>query len=367
MKLALDVAEAAVQTASQYSSTMQALQKARKEEKKAYEKDQARRKKELEAQKSRELKAAAKAQKKAEAKAAAEAKNKKAGEGEGESTGDEDPGEMEVEGTQGDAEGDNQQRKKPAARRRGRGGSELTDDDLPVLVNRFPDQAIPVYDSVEGLLKAMTRGSPAIWRARRAPLKKIFQDEGLQAKDAQNMVIQLGSELHSFIALFAEKCNENPEQVKSTHGLTEQVQHCKQLLALEVQLCQLIEKEHAKAAAGTHDGSTANLACTVIDKDSFLQEFEVAANQVALAAPMADTEKMASQEREMWCQAQMVAHQRGKTWSGVLSGLYPHLVYQSEGTRAIALVPIQDVTCLDILLVRSESMDEDRFLTLELF
>ena len=315
MKLALDLIEAAQQSAQQYMSTRQALIKARKDEESAKQKEKTRQEKQEKLQKEREAKAKVAAEKREERKKQQEeqkreqAKKDNTGEGDG---GCENGADGEGEG--GDA-GDESATKKnqgSSNRRRGRGGNEMGSDDLPVLANRFQDHDIPTFGELKGFVK-------------------------------QNMAIQMGTELKQFISDFAQNCNDDPDKVKSTHPLSEPLQDTRNSLSFEHEACAALELQAQLEQKGepTED---LNCASCVLERDVFLDEFDEVSKAIQIRAANGEmAKKTIEQERLLRGKAQLVAHQHGKTFTGVISGLFPHVIYQCEGTKAMAMVSIQDV------------------------
>lgn len=353
MKLALDLILAAQQSAQQYMSTRHALIKARKDEDIAQQKEKARQEKQAKLQKEKEQKAKLAAQKREERKQQQEEEKKKQEEErkqqqeEQNQSNKEKEDEVTADGKPEDGADADPSKKTQGAgastRRRGRGGNELGPDDLPVLTNRFQDHDIPTVDTMDGFVKAMLKGTPALWRARRLPLKKVLQDSGMNQKDAHSMAIQLGTELKHFNNEFAQICNENPDKVKATNPLSEQVQDSRNSLSFEQVVCSALELEAQLAQKGE---PTQGLNCEscVLERDAFLEEFDEVSKSIHGRATNVDVaKKNIEQERLLWGKGQLVAQQRGKTFTGVLSGLFPHVVYQSEGTKATAMVSIHEV------------------------
>ena len=344
MKLALDLIEAAQQSAQQYMSTRQALIKARKDEESAKQKEKTRQEKQAKLQKEREAKAKVAAEKREERKKQQEEQKRE--QAEKDNTGEGDGGcenGADGEGEGGDAGDESATKKTPGSsnRRRGRGGNEMGSDDLPVLANRFQDHDIPTFSELKGFVKAMLKGTPALWRARRPPLKKVLQDSGMSQKVSQNMAIQMGTELKQFISDFAQKCNDDPDKVKSTHPLSEPIQDTRNSLSFEHEACAALELQAQLEQKGepTED---LNCASCVLERDVFLDEFDEVSKAIQIrAANVEMAKKTIEQERLLWGKAQLVAQQHGKTFTGVISGLFPHVIYQCEGTKAMAMVSIQ--------------------------
>ena len=341
MKLALELIEAAHQSAQQYMSTRQALIKARKEEEVAKQKEKTRQEKQAKLQKEREQKAKVAAQKREEKRKQHEEQKNSMKETEGEANADGEPA------VEGDAVAEAAEATKKthgtSTRRRGRGGNELGPDDLPVLTNRFQDHDIATFDSFDGFVKSMLNGTPALWRARRPPLKKVLQDAGMTQKDSHNMAIQLGTELKQFICDFAQKCNDTPDKVKSTQQLSEQTQDSRNILSFDHGVCSALELQAQLEQKGEPTQGL-NCASCVLERDVFLEEFDEVSKAIESRATNVDVaKKTIEQERLLWGKAQLVAQQHGKTFTGVLSGLFPHVVYQCEGTKAMAMVAIHEV------------------------
>ena len=84
----------------------------------------------------------------------------------------------------------------------------------------------------------------------------------------------------------------------------------------------------------------------VMDKSGLLKRFDKERARIEKAYGESDKLGMAcSSEKLIFSNLTLVGLQRGKTSAGTLTGLGPHLVYQLQGVRAVALASVADVTC----------------------
>lgn len=321
--------DAAHQSASQYKSTREALRKARLEEQRAHEREKKKREKEFERAKAKEKTAEDRKRKKAEkdaakaATAAAEAERKA---------------------------NENEREDSTAARRRGKGSAELTNEDLPILVNRY-GQEVPVVDTMEKICASSLTCDPVIWRARRLPLKKILESSGLSSKNATNANMMLQAELKGFISESAERFENDPAKSKCTKCCSDQAQAINEALTFEYAIRQAWDE-----AANDSEAIQAREPCLVVERPELQQAMDriVAETEIKAAKAQADGNppdpcavahaSASRQEATSFSKLHMLALRKGSTFSGVMPGLFPHLIFQSEGNRAMALVAIAEVT-----------------------
>ena len=315
LQLAKDFAEAAMQSATQYMSTREALRKARLEEQKAMDAERKRQEKEAKiaaakeaARIEREKKKAEKARERKERKEAEKAKK-----------------DLEAHENKG--------------RRRGRGVDEIGEGDAPVLVNKFVSRDVHMVDSLEAFMKAMTHGMPVIWRARRIPLKKVLKDspDYSDEKQANQGATLLQAEFKSWLEEFVQKLESQPDKVRMTKSCSDQIKDMREALSLEHQLGKMLDNQCDDLL---HDPSL-NPCCCLLDREEMGEIMDKFTKECHDTSPQCG--HAAVQEGMLWSHLHQVAHQKGKTYSGILSGMFPYLMYQMEGTRAMALASISDV------------------------
>ncbi|CAK9047012.1 unnamed protein product, partial [Durusdinium trenchii] len=327
------IVEAAQQSAWQYKSTRDALRKARLEEERATDREEKKRQKAAEAEAARKKKEAERLAKKQEKELDRQRKKKEA---------------AEQEAQEDQAQDGDDQNGAGARRRRGKGAQELTDSDHPVLANRFSGHEVPVVDTMPKFIPACLKCDPVIWRARRRQTKKILEEGGLGGKTALNTNCMLQAELKTFISEAATTFESDATRVKITKAMSEQAQQSAlDPLSLELPFTRKLEEE-ADDQAAAEDREP----CLLIEREVLTQALLKCKEQAAADEAEADeasikTAKIrthtAKQDLFHFSKLQMVGFKKTGTFSGVVSGLFPHLVYQSEGTRAMAMVNIYDV------------------------
>lgn len=308
------IVEAAAGSATQYRSIREALRKARVQENQAAEREKKRKEKEAETERKKAAAAEARAKKKAAEKAAKAARAAE-----------------EAEDDDDEAGADAGPRKKKA--RRGRGVDEIGESDFPVIANRFTDFEMPVVSTHEEFVKLCVSGKPAIWRSKRLLVKQVLEMDGeYDQKSATNTNLAISAELKAFISEFAGLAESDPNKTKHTKIISEQIQMATEALSMDLCFQQHLDDnpDHVRAHVCPRADVTEELERLkqeIEDKDGD--------NQRAV--------HQAGQELNLFRLLQMVGFARGKSHDGVLSGLYPHLLYQMEGTRVIATVDIVDV------------------------
>ena len=328
------MAEAASQSAMQYRSIRDALRKARVQEQAAEERERKRRAKEIENEKKRKAAAEKREHEKAEKKKAVQAA-KEAAEAEKAAAAAESDSDDE------DEAGNKKKRKK----RRCRGIDEIGGDDYPVLANRFTGCELPICDSMESFMQMVFKGVPCVWRSKRPQLKKLLDlDGGFDTKKATNTTMALQAELKNFISEFAATVEANPNKLKQTKVVSEENQIAAEALSMDLCFQDYLEKNQDYTLGDDEDFapvilSREDLANSLQDLFSQVKETsDNAENKEKFALPL----RQAEQEANLQKMVQMVAFQRGKQHDGVLSGLFPHLSFQMEGTRVMALVDISE-------------------------
>ena len=317
LQLAKDFAEAAMQSATQYMSTREALRKARLEEQKALEAERKRQEKEAKVAAAKEAARIEREKKKTEK--AKERKERK-----------------EADKLKKDLEA---QENKAGGRRRGKGVDEMGEGDAPVLLNKFPTREVHMVDSLEAFMKAMTHGMPVIWRARRIPLKRVLKDnpDYSDEKQANHAATLLQAEFKTWLEEFAQRLESQPDKVRMTKSCSEQIAGMREALSLEHQLGKMLDNQCDDLL---HDPSL-NPCCCLLDRAEMGEILDRLTEECKEVSP--DCGHAAVQEGMLWSYLHQVAHQKGKTYSGILSGMFPYLMYQMEGTRAMALASISDV------------------------
>ncbi len=323
LQCAKHIMEAAMQSASQYKSNRDALRKARIEEEKAAEREATRRKKEHEAEVKRKTA-------EAERLVAKEEKKRKQQE-------QKDIAEKE----RGDTTGECGERSSKR-RRAPKGHDELGEDDFPVVVNKFSGHDIKVVDSLDKFLESVLFGAPVIWRARRPPFKRVLESQDdFSSKEATQGTSLLHGDMRKFADDFAQAVESDPATVKKTEPASSDSQQYVQALALEGAAQNLLGKwleETSPSLNEVEDG------CLVIDRTLMNRKLNALVEDVK-CDPNSDAGLIhkASQELMLYAKLQLLAFRKGSQFNGVMSGLYPHLMYQVDGTRAVTLIAIHDV------------------------
>ena len=222
--------------------------------------------------------------------------------------------------------------------RRVRGADELEPSDHPVLVNRFGGCEMEVESDMKTFLEACLFGLPVVWRSRRSVIKRVLDEDGsFEAKKAQNTNQALQADLKSFISEFATICEQDPSKVKSTRAVSEASQEARAALSMDSCVTALLEEK-------VHAGETLPCAC-VCEHEDIVAELQAVKDRLKGSDPEGKpVNHQADQELKLWKNLQMVAFQKSKSFDGVMSGLYPHMLYQTEGSRAISIVSIEDAS-----------------------
>ena len=325
IQCAREIADAAFQSASQYKSTREALRKARIEERKAKEREDLRRKKEAEAAAKREAAAEAKARKKA-----AEQKRKQ---------------EEDKERADGHEEGDTGDADAPKRRRRGQGGEELSPDDYPVLrsYNIFSGKSIKVVEAMNTFVEQCLTGAPGIWRAKRPPFKRVLEaHDDYTVKQAVSGSTAIIAAAKAFTEEFAQILEKEPHTIKKTQKASDEVQQHLEALSLEQQAVAVLEREAENPSLELDE------FCMVMDREELKKMIQRVVDEICTkhwsgSTPSEEVARKAKNEQMLYENVQLLGFAKGKSFSGVMSGLYPHLIYQVVGARVIALVDMVDV------------------------
>lgn len=344
LQIAKHIVDAAHQSSCQYKSIRNALKKARRDEAIAEEREIKRKKKEEESERKREEKAQERAlikEKKLEEK---RAKQKEQEEAE-----NEDDQQGEEEGEDGEKDGEGRKRKK----RRVKGAiDEITDADYPCLANRFSGFEAEIADSLDAFSHACLRGRPVVWSNKRSQIKKLLDlSFDFDVKTAGNTNTALVSELKQFTSNFAEVVEGDENKIKSTQVTSEQTQPATVALSLDFQFGEALEHVLNGSVSGEDVLKYRNTH--VLDREELLNALSSKLDEIQRSAPPAPESKeaanaaalnQAQQELNLYKFMQMVGFARGKQHDGVLSGLFPHLLYQMEGTRVITTCSMLDVS-----------------------
>ena len=292
---------------------------ARTEFRRIRQQNEKRKEKEAEAEKKRAAAAEARAAKKRADKAAKEAA--RAAE---EAEDDDDEGEANAATNVGP-------RRKKA--RRCKGVDEIGESDFPVIANRFTDFEVPVVSDHEEFVKLCVSGKAAIWRSKRLLIKHVLElDGGFDQKLATNTNLAIAAESKNFISEFAALAESDPNKTKHTKIVSEQMQVATEALSMD-----LCFQQHLDDTPDLRKAYVCPRADVIEELERLKQVIEEkdGDNQRAV--------HQAGQELNLFKLLQMIGFARGKSHDGVLSGLYPHLLYQMEGTRVITIVDIVDV------------------------
>ena len=309
---AKEIAEAAGQCSRQARQTRQALRKALQEEAAEKERENKRMEKEAAARAKKEEAAKKKEQKKQEKKAEQEAAKAK----------------RKAEEEEGGGE----------KRRRGKGADEILESDPPVLFNRFYEHEIPIVDSLDELVELVISGSPGVWRARRAPLKKVLEasDPNADAKTINSAVLLLRGEHKTYLGTVSEKVAAGTLE-RSPQFSSEQSQVHLQALAFDNIIAQYLESEVAD-----QPDQTKLTPAVVMDRDSIAAESAALRNTMTFMEPR-DALK-ADAETGLYNNLHHLGIKRGFKFAGVMQGLWGHFCYQMEGSRMISMAALCDVT-----------------------
>ena len=329
----IHLADAAIQSAKQCLSTRAALRQARLDEKKEIEKEQAR----LEKEKVAEAKRAAQKKKRDEEKE----KKREKKEHDKEEKKKKKEAEDQAEAEQGAGAGPGVK-----GRRRGKGADELEEGiDPPCLTNRFQSAEVPTVDDLPEFVRLCAQGVPVLWKARRPPLKRIIEEHGetTDKKALANMANVYVAEWKAFQSTLAEQASADPELRKRNKMCSPELQEHRDALSLDSQVQALLEQEIA-------DGSSVHSdPCMVMERSllkDYMKDFsEYATRTLGDSQRGKDIMARMKQETSTYDTLHLVGMPQTKTFSGTFGGLFPHVVYQIEGTKVCALVRAADVTC----------------------
>ena len=333
------IAEAAYDSATQYRSNREALRKARQAEAIAQEKEAKRQKKEQAAEEKRKLKETEKEEKKQEKKREKEEQQKRAAE--------EADAADEADDDNDDDEGGRKRKK-----RRVRGAiDEITDMDHPVLANRFSGFEAETTSSMTEFLARCLQGDPVVWANKRSQVKKLLdQSFHFDAKTSASTNMAMAAEVKDVTSKFAEIVESDPNKVKHTDVVSEQTRVAGEALNLDINLQELLENMYNDGSGKSRRPHTC-----VLERDAMkaaleakLKDAENAA-QATAAEASATAVRYAKQELTLYSSLQVQSFQKGKQHDGVMSGLFPHFIYQMEGTRVMAICSIRDVLVLVVL------------------
>ena len=338
-----NIVDAAHQSASQYKSIRNALKKAKRDETLAEEREAKRKKKDEESARKKEVKAKERAEIKQQKLEEKHAKQQEQAAAAAEEDDD------HQEDGEDERDGDGRKRKK----RRVKGAvDEITDADYPCLANRFSGFEAQVADSLEAFSQACLLGHPVVWSNKRSQIKKLLDlSFDFDSKTSASTNTALVSELKNFTSSFAEVVEGDPNKVKSTQLTSDQTQSATVALSLDFQFREALE---TIINGNLSKDDTLNYRHTcVLDREELINalssKLEVVQGSAqegdaGEARPNTPALRQAQQELNLYKSIQMVGFARGKQHDGVLSGLFPHLLYQMEGTRVITTCSILDVS-----------------------
>ena len=336
MDNAKHLADAASQAARQSISTRAALIKSRQEELAMRERENIRMQKEAEAKKKKEESDKKKqAEKELKKKEKEELKVKKKAEKAAKKQAEQEQQDDDAEGAEGDKK-----------RRRGRGAEELHEgEDPPCLTNRFVDFEAPTFDSLDSFLHAVIQGVPSLWKARRTPMKKVIEIAGLvdDKKTLNNVSVLLQSEWRSFLSTFAAEVEGNPELNKRCKACPRELQTHMESLAMDPLIQEFLEDQT------TNPNVEYQVDPALVMERAVLGDKIKETLDVAKGKGLSDHAKAMESELALYNNLHLVGVPKGKVFAGIFSGLYPHVVYQMEGTRAIALARASDVSWLNFM------------------
>ena len=233
---------------------------------------------------------------------------------------------------------------KQKGRRRGRGSDELVDGvDPACLTNKFTDCEVRVVDSQEEFAKSMIWGSPVVWRARRPPFKKVLQScsPSMPSKELNSACTLLQAEWKSFLSKFAEEVAADQSIVKRNKSCSAEVQGFREALSFDRHVAAHKETELVNPDPTSDDDD--DLGHCVVMEEAVLKE-QLDKFRDSHKGAQDEIMKRMQHEVSMYSTLHMVGQNKGKVFSGHFGGLYPHVVYQLEGTKAIALVRASEVS-----------------------
>ena len=323
------LADAAIQSAKQCLSTRAALRQARIDEQNEMEKERVRLEKEKAAQEVKEKKKVAKEIEQGRKREAAAAKKQAKAE------------QKRKEKEQAAAE-DNGPKKKDTERRRGRGADELVDgDDPPCLTNRFVCAEIPTIDDMEAFAAFLVHGVPVLWKARKPPMKKVIEQHGeiTDKKELANAATLIASEWKAFLSNLAEEAAVDSSLKKKNKSCTLELQGFRDALTLDSQVQAFLEKEIAEPTTSFDPRLVMQRGVL----KEYMAEFTAAPELQAIDE---ESRKRMQQEISMYDVFHLVGMPKGQSFAGTFGGLFPHLYYQLEGTKAVSMVSAADASWL---------------------
>lgn len=312
LDIAKNLAEAALQSSRQCRQTRTALKKARAEEQAMKDREIARQKKEAEARLKREAEKEKKDREKEEKRRQKEEDKKRKREEEKAT---------EAENVNADK------------RRRGRGTEEIGEADWPILSSRFSKHEIHVFDELKRFAESFIDGFPSIWRARRSHVKKVLEaHDTYDAKSTTSASMLLKAEFKQYLSKFAEKCSSDKDVIKSPAQVSEQCQEHAPPLRLDQAVLEYLEHLAQQSRPAQ---------CVVLDESLVEPLLDDSLANIQFVDAMAKSK--AECEVAFYRNLHLVGFQHGKCFSGLMQGLWPHLMYQMEGTRAMCFASFEDV------------------------
>ena len=321
--MAQSIADGAAQAGKQARQDRRALKQARADEEAAKEREQKRMEKEAaRKRKAEEAKAKKDMEKEQKKQAAAQLKAKK-----------------DKEKKQAAAAKKQEGKGKQASRRRGRGADELNESDPACLLNWLAEFEAPVVEQLDDFLAGVAQGVPTVWRARRIPLRRVMEGAGTHdSKELNAACTRLHAEKMAFISEFAQVCEAEPDRIKKTKPCSEDLQEHTEALSMDNLVAGFLEKQ---AVNRTLDIPP----CMVMERAHVEDYFSKVREELEAKYPDSpELQKNCDAEGSGRSKLNLIGMQRGKWFAGVIGGLYPHLSYQLQGTRAVALASIRDVT-----------------------
>ena len=322
LSIAKNMTEAAKQSASQCKQTRSAQRKAIQEE---------------QAEKVREEKRKHKEAQQAEKKAAEALKREKEKKDKQIEAAAKSAEKAAQEAIQNDGHGQEK-------RRRGKGADELGDAH-PVLTTKFENHEVAVFDTLAKFRSALTTGMPIIWRARRAPFKKVMEAHSTlhDLKAIGQAVLLIRSEFKQQVEEFVDLIQKNPNTIKKPRVVGDEAQALLEPLSLDVPA----QEQFEWIVNHPDEAQDSDPPYTVMERAVFQQVLDEV--MAGMSFPDDKSKNAAEQEVGMYKLLHQIGFKKGELYSGYMQGMWPHVLYQQEGSRAVAFVSVDDALQLHLM------------------
>ena len=186
-------------------------------------------------------------------------------------------------------------------------------------------------------------GVPVIWRAKRPPFKRVLEaHDDYTSKQAVAGSTAMQAAAKEYTEEFAQILEREPEAIKKTKRAGDGVQEHVEALSLEQKAIAVLEREAENPSLDLDE------FCMIMEREELKHMIQHVVDDVSTnhqSGSKADEEVVhkAKNDQMLYENVQLLGFAKGKSFSGIMSGLYPHLMYQFDGTRVIALVDMADV------------------------